>query len=31
MKPLGADKIKDTSRVVADKAEAEALLKKYVR
>jgi hypothetical protein len=31
MKPLGTDKIKDTSLVVADKAEAEALLKTYVR
>jgi len=31
MKPLGADKVKDASRVVTDKAEAEALLKKYVR
>ena len=30
MEPLGADKIKDTTLVVADKAEAEAQLKKYV-
>lgn len=30
MKPLGADKIKDATLVLADKAQAEALLKKYV-
>jgi Protein of unknown function (DUF2846) len=30
-KPLGADKFKDTKLAVVDRAEAEALLKKYVR
>jgi hypothetical protein len=31
MKPLGADKIKSTALVVADKAEAEAQLKRFVK
>jgi hypothetical protein len=31
MEPLGADKIKNTTLVVADKAEAEAQLKRYVK
>ena len=31
MEPLGADKYKDTKLAVADKAEAEALLRRYVR
>jgi hypothetical protein len=30
MEPLGADKYKDTTLAVTDRAEAEALLKKYV-
>lgn len=30
MEPLGADKYKDTTLAVVDRAEAEALLKKYV-
>ncbi|HVF45578.1 MAG TPA: DUF2846 domain-containing protein [Pyrinomonadaceae bacterium] len=31
MKPLGADKIKNTALVVADKAEAEARLRRYMK
>ena len=31
MEPLGADKIKSTSLVVADKSEAEAQLKRFVK
>ena len=31
MEPLGADKIKNTTLVVADKAEAEAQLKRFVK
>jgi glucose/arabinose dehydrogenase len=30
MEPLGADKVKDSALAVSDKAQAEALLKKYV-
>lgn len=31
MKPLGADKIKNTTLVVADRAEAEARLRRYLK